>query len=152
MPMEPYLPRCSCGSVTSWASRPCARRCPIRPGLLVVTLGARWCGAGPGRPVEFGFKAPLADNADGIVLDYTVGIGTGQVDVVNVMGGGILLPQTLNVLDKFNTYSGNVGPESALNSANNSLGGISCTVPTGRNLQINDSAVQTFNIYADTNG
>lgn len=27
-------------------------------------------------PVEFGFNAQVADNADSIVLDYTVGIGS----------------------------------------------------------------------------
>jgi IS5 family transposase len=29
----------------------------------------------PGQPTEFGYKAQLVDNDDGIVLDYTVEIG-----------------------------------------------------------------------------
>ena len=36
---------------------------PIRKGRL-------------GKPVEFGFKAQIVDNADGVILDHTVEMGT----------------------------------------------------------------------------
>jgi len=54
---------------------------PIRKGRL-------------GRPVEFGFKAQVADNVDGIVLDYTVGIG-------NPSDGPMLAPAISRIKTRF---------------------------------------------------
>jgi IS5 family transposase len=54
---------------------------PIRKGRL-------------GKPVEFGFKAQVADNADGIVVDYTVGIG-------NPPDGPMLAPAVSRIKSRF---------------------------------------------------
>jgi IS5 family transposase len=74
------------GAVPEGASRvvslhdPDAR--PIRKGRL-------------GKPVEFGYKSQVADNADGIVVDYTVGIG-------NRPDGPMLAPAVARIKARFN--------------------------------------------------
>jgi IS5 family transposase len=47
-----------------------------------------------GKPVEFGFKAQVLDNADGVVLDYKVEVG-------NPADGGLLAPAIARIRARF---------------------------------------------------
>lgn len=48
-----------------------------------------------GKPVEFGYKAQVVDNADGIVIDHSVHIG-------NPNDAGLLLPSIKRIAKRFN--------------------------------------------------
>ena len=66
-----------------------------RPGGCLHDPDARPITKGRlGKPVEFGYKAQVTDNADGIVLDHSVHVG-------NPADGPLLVPAIRRVIARF---------------------------------------------------